>query len=66
MYGILVFRLQHKYDAEFYATIPPKLASGELKHAEDVSRGLESVGETILKVQEGRNAAKAVVVIADE
>jgi len=66
IYGILVFRLELKDDAEFYATIPPKLAAGELKYTEDVSRGLESVGETILKVQEGRNTAKAVVVVADE
>jgi NADPH-dependent curcumin reductase CurA len=66
IYGILVFRLELKHDAEFYATIPPKIAAGELKYTEDVSRGLESVGETILKVQEGRNTAKAVVVVADE
>ncbi|KAJ7838826.1 hypothetical protein B0H13DRAFT_2255944 [Mycena leptocephala] len=48
--GIIVFRLQPKYDAEFYATI----------------RGLETVGDVILRVQEGRNTAKAVVIIADE
>jgi NADPH-dependent curcumin reductase CurA len=64
--GIIVFRLQPKYDAEFYATIPAALASGELKYTEEVSRGLETVGDVILRVQEGRNTAKAVVIIADE
>ncbi|KAF7375739.1 SGNH hydrolase [Mycena sanguinolenta] len=66
MYGVLVFRLQAKYDREFYEVIPPALASGELKYTEDVSRGLETVGEMILRVQEGRNTGKAVVVVAEE
>ncbi|KAJ7200281.1 hypothetical protein B0H12DRAFT_547447 [Mycena haematopus] len=64
--GILVFRLQAKYDKEFYDLIPAALASGELKYSEDVSRGLETVGEVILRVQEGRNTGKAVVIVAEE
>ncbi|KAJ7673815.1 hypothetical protein DFH06DRAFT_1035955 [Mycena polygramma] len=64
--GVLVFRLQPKYNAEFYETIPPLLASGELKYTEEVSRGLETVGDAILRVQKGQNTAKAVVVVADE
>ncbi|KAJ6488877.1 hypothetical protein C8R45DRAFT_993083 [Mycena sanguinolenta] len=66
MYGVLVFRLEAKYDKEFYEVIPPALASGELKYMEDVSRGLETVGDMILRVQEGRNTGKAVVVVAEE
>lgn len=66
MYGILVFRLQPKYDKEFYEVIPSALASGELKYTEDVSRGLETVGDVILRVQEGRNTGKAVVIVAEE
>ncbi|KAJ7471669.1 alcohol dehydrogenase [Mycena galericulata] len=64
--GILVFRLQGKYDKEFYATIPQALAAGEIKYTEDVSHGLESVGDAILRVQQGRNTGKAVVVVAEE
>jgi NADPH-dependent curcumin reductase CurA len=64
--GVLVFHLQPKYDAEFYATVPRALASGEIKYKEEVSRGLEGLGEIILRVQQGRNTAKAVVVVADE
>jgi len=64
--GILVFRLQHKYETEFYATVPRALASGEIKYTEEVSRGLETVGDVILRVQQGKNTAKAVVVVAEE
>jgi hypothetical protein len=66
IYGVLVFHLQPKYDKEFYEVIPPALASGELKYSEDVSRGLETVGDVILAVQQGRNTGKAVVVVAEE
>ncbi|KAJ6506916.1 alcohol dehydrogenase [Mycena sanguinolenta] len=66
MSGILVFRLHHKYEQEFYEVIPPTLASGELKYSEDVSRGLETVGDVILSVQKGTNKAKAVVIVAEE
>ncbi|KAJ6518391.1 hypothetical protein DFH09DRAFT_1428202 [Mycena vulgaris] len=66
IHGILVFRLQAKYDAEFYETVPAALASGELKHAEDVTVGLDKVGDVILAVQRGTNKAKAVVVVAEE
>ncbi|KAJ7164321.1 alcohol dehydrogenase [Mycena filopes] len=64
--GILVFRLQEKFNKEFYEVIPRALAAGEIKYTEDVSRGLETVGEMILRVQEGRNTAKAVVIVAEE
>ncbi|KAJ6549687.1 alcohol dehydrogenase [Mycena capillaripes] len=45
---------------------PPKLASGELKYAEEITTGLDKVGEVILAVQKGTNKAKAVVVVAEE
>ncbi|KAJ7749803.1 alcohol dehydrogenase [Mycena maculata] len=64
--GILVFRLQYKYAEEFYATIPRALGAGKIKYREDVSRGLETVGDMILRVQEGRNTGKAVVVVSEE
>ncbi|KAJ7655887.1 hypothetical protein B0H17DRAFT_1163395 [Mycena rosella] len=66
MHGIMVMRLQPKYDTEFYVTIPRALAAGEIKYSEEVSRGLGTVGHAILRVQEGTNTAKAVVVVADE
>jgi NADPH-dependent curcumin reductase CurA len=66
IHGILVFRLESKYNPEFYATIPPKLASGEIKYSEEVTRGLDKVGDIILAVQTGANKAKAVVIVAEE
>jgi len=64
--GILVFHLQEKYEKEFYATIPQAIAAGEIKYKEEISRGLESVGDVILRVQQGRNTAKAVVIVSEE
>ncbi|KAG6887241.1 hypothetical protein C0992_013193 [Termitomyces sp. T32_za158] len=58
--------LQDKYQKEFYATIPEKLKSGKIKHKEEVTEGLDKVGEVILRVQKGENKAKAVVKVADE
>ncbi|KAJ6475587.1 hypothetical protein C8R45DRAFT_1159745 [Mycena sanguinolenta] len=64
--GILVLRLGQKYVTEFYQAIPPAIASGELKYSEDVSRGLEMVGDVMLRVQKGWNTGKTVVIVADE
>ncbi|KAJ7152351.1 hypothetical protein C8R46DRAFT_1179224 [Mycena filopes] len=66
IHGILVFRLFPKYAKEFYETIPAKLVSGEIKYNEEVTKGLEHVGDVILAVQKGTNKAKAVVVVAEE
>jgi NADPH-dependent curcumin reductase CurA len=55
-----------KYLGEFYATVPAKLASGELKYKEEVTHGLEKMGDVILAVQSGTSKAKAVVVVAEE
>ncbi|KAJ6490835.1 NAD-P-binding protein [Mycena sanguinolenta] len=66
MSGIHIFRLHYKYEKAFYEVIPTALASGKLKYYEDVSRGLETVGEVILSVQKGTNKGKAVVIVAEE
>jgi len=63
--GFIVFRLIGKYLNEFYATVPEKLAKGEIKYREDVSHGLDKVGDVILAVQKGTNKAKAVIHVAD-
>ncbi|KAJ7663247.1 hypothetical protein DFH06DRAFT_1395374 [Mycena polygramma] len=65
MSGIAILRLTH-HEEEFYATVPKQLASGELKYTEDVSYGLDKVGDVILAVQTGANKGKAVVVVAEE
>ncbi|KAF5335316.1 hypothetical protein D9611_011771 [Ephemerocybe angulata] len=66
MFGFIVMRLEHKYDAQFYKEVPELIASGKLKVREEVWEGLQSVGDAILAVQKGTNKAKAVVHVADE
>ncbi|KAF9056714.1 NAD-P-binding protein [Rhodocollybia butyracea] len=63
--GVLVFDHHARYQEEFYQVIPKKLASGEFRYSEDVTRGLENGGEAILEVQKGLNTAKKVIVVAD-
>jgi NADPH-dependent curcumin reductase CurA len=64
--GFIVSNLEPKYEDEFYATIPAKLASGELKYTEEVTNGLENVGDVILNVLKGTHKAKAVIRVAEE
>ncbi|KAL1696907.1 hypothetical protein GGG16DRAFT_42590 [Schizophyllum commune] len=66
LYGFTVMILGEKYLVEFLAEIPPQLASGELQHMEDLTYGLDKVGDAILAVQKGENRGKAVVVVAEE
>ncbi|KAG6906596.1 hypothetical protein DXG01_012999 [Tephrocybe rancida] len=53
MSGFIVFRIEHKYQDEFYAKVPAMVASGELKYTEEVTNGLDKVGDAILAVQKG-------------
>ncbi|KIY51560.1 alcohol dehydrogenase [Fistulina hepatica ATCC 64428] len=55
-----------KYDDEFYATFPKLLASGELVSREQVTPGLDQVGQVILDVQKGNTTGKAVILVAEE
>ncbi|KAF9464077.1 alcohol dehydrogenase [Collybia nuda] len=64
--GFLVGRLIPKYRTEFYDTVPGLVASGEIRYSEDVTKGLNKLGEALLSVQKGSNRGKAVVWVADE
>ena len=66
MYGFVVSSLIPKYRAEFLRTFPARVASGEIKYKEHVTRGLERAGEALLDVLVGRNFGKSVLVLADE
>ncbi|KAJ6487086.1 alcohol dehydrogenase [Mycena vitilis] len=66
LHGFLVAYLREKHEAAFRAEVVPKLASGEFKFTEDVTRGLDKVGDVLLAAQKGTNTGKAVVVVADE
>jgi len=65
MHGFIVFCLEEKHNAAFFAEILSKVASGEIKYREDIYNGLESVGGVLLAVQKGTNKAKVVIHVAD-
>lgn len=54
------------YGFLFFRVVPPKLATGELKYADDITKGLENVGEAILDVLQGKNKGKKIVLVAEE
>lgn len=64
--GFLVNRLRHKYQDAFYSEVPARVARGEIKYNEDITRGLEKAGDAILDVQTGKNKGKSVVLVAEE
>ncbi|KAF9027324.1 NAD(P)-binding protein [Hymenopellis radicata] len=64
--GFLEWFLAPKWTDEFYQAIPCKLASGEIKYREEITKGLEGAGEAMRKIQMGENLAKSVIVVADE
>ncbi|KAJ3517320.1 hypothetical protein NLJ89_g590 [Agrocybe chaxingu] len=66
MSGFMVFRLEHKYNDEFYKKLTPKVARGDISHREHIYNGLEKLGEALLDVQKGKNTAKAVVHVAND
>ncbi|EIM82741.1 NAD-P-binding protein [Stereum hirsutum FP-91666 SS1] len=66
MHGLLVPRLAHKYEEEFYRVIVPLVKEGKIKHKEDISKGLETASQGIADVQQGKNKAKKVILVAEE
>ncbi|KJA24392.1 hypothetical protein HYPSUDRAFT_1077039 [Hypholoma sublateritium FD-334 SS-4] len=65
MFGFIVSRLEPKWSKDFFATIPALVAAGEIKHREDVYKGLDKVGDGLLAVQKGTNKAKLIIHVAD-
>ena len=65
-YGFTVNKVGPKYSKQFYEEIPRRVASGEIKHVEDLTRGLEFAGHAIEAVQRGTNKGKSVVIVADD
>ncbi|KAF9034806.1 hypothetical protein BJ165DRAFT_1409714 [Panaeolus papilionaceus] len=62
--GFIVGRLADRWGKKFREEIPPKVASGEIKHREQVYEGLDKLPQAILDVQQGRNTAKVIVKVA--
>ncbi|KAI3611592.1 hypothetical protein WG66_007659 [Moniliophthora roreri] len=66
IHGFLAFDLAPKWDAAFWKEVPPLVASGKLRHREDITKGLENSGEAILEVQKGINFGKKIILVAEE
>ncbi|KAJ3556936.1 hypothetical protein NM688_g1753 [Phlebia brevispora] len=66
LYGLLVNSYRAKYGAEFYEQVPARVAKGEIKYKEDITKGLQYAGHAILDVQTGKNKGKSVVLVAEE
>ena len=64
--GFIVTSLRAKYEAEFRATFPRRVAEGEIRYREERVHGLANAGRAIVDVQRGRNFGKSVVIVADE
>ena len=66
MYGFLVGTLAKKHADAFFATMPARVASGEIRYKEHREMGLGSAGEALVGVLKGGNFGKCVVVVAEE
>ncbi|KAI0672048.1 NAD-P-binding protein [Trametes maxima] len=66
IHGFLFTALQDKYAAEFRASVPRRVARGEIVYREHRLFGLERAGAAILDVLSGRNFGKCVVIVAEE
>ena len=63
--GLLYNVLRPQYEDEFYATVPQLVKDGAIKYREDISNGLETVGQALNDVGSGKNFGKRVVVVAE-
>ena len=66
LHGFTIMDLYEKYQERFYTEMPQMVKEGRIKYTEDISIGLENVGEAILEVQQGKNRGKKVIVVAEE
>ncbi|KAF8660911.1 hypothetical protein AX16_001539 [Volvariella volvacea WC 439] len=66
IYGFIITWLEQKHIEEFRRVVPAAIAEGKLKFNEELTEGLSNVPRVILDVQQGKNKAKSVVVVAKE
>ena len=57
---------EKKYQQEFDHFVGPKVASGEIKYAEDRRVGIDAAAEALLDVLQGKNIGKAVVIVDED
>ena len=64
MEGFILIDYFHRAP-EAIADLSSWIASGELKHAEDIQEGIENTPETFLRLFNGKNRGKQLLKIAD-
>ena len=64
--GLLHHALYPQFEDEFYATVPQVVKDGAIKYREDISQGLETVGQALSDVGLGRNFGKRVVIVSED
>lgn len=65
MEGFILIDFFHRAP-EAIAELSGWIASGELKHAEDIQEGIENTPQTFLRLFEGKNLGKQLLKIADQ
>jgi len=66
MFGVVVWRLQDKYDHEFYETVPLWVSRGELKYREHIFDGLEKIDEALLALKQDNVHGKLAIRVASD
>ena len=66
MCGFYFSNLMPKHGAQFFAEIPKRVVSGEIRHREHVYDGLANGCEAMVAILNGSNNGKVVVHVADE
>ncbi|PPQ64126.1 hypothetical protein CVT24_008737 [Panaeolus cyanescens] len=66
MYGFIQYRLEEKWRKAFFDYATGRVASGEIKHREQIYDGLDKEPEAIVDVQKGKNLWKVVVHVAND
>ena len=63
--GFIVLDLLKDHINDFYSEYPKKVASGQIKHREQIYKGFEGAEQAILDIQKGENESKPVVVLSE-
>ncbi|GJJ15254.1 hypothetical protein Clacol_009530 [Clathrus columnatus] len=64
--GFIMNDLAKDYLPDFYKTYPRMVASGKIKHREQLYYGFDGAEQALADIQKGENIAKPVVMILDE
>ncbi|KIJ29059.1 hypothetical protein M422DRAFT_784418 [Sphaerobolus stellatus SS14] len=66
MHGFIVLDLLKDHIQEFYSEYPKRITSGQVKHHEQIYKGLEGAEQALLDTLKGDNQGKPVAVLSEE